>query len=120
MRHTKTGGHSNESSSALRPGGHSARNHVLGIIDCCAFVGADADYKVAYALDINGRKLTGILDECTFRQGCRRRFDELKLSISVLSMSARDRRMSIWIHGCRGCCFFSGGKESVAATPRSS
>jgi hypothetical protein len=71
------------------------------------------DYKVAYALDIKGRKISGVLDECNFGKVCRKNIDELALGIGVIAENAGDRRVFVAIDGSGGCCFFSDGVDSM-------
>jgi len=86
-------------------------------VTACAFAatsGQAADYSVAYGLELNGIRDTGVLNECSIRQLCKISDTRGDVVILVSLNHVDDPLAFLGIFGRRrGCCFFNGGSENT-------
>ena len=89
---------------------------LLAVTACAsaATSGQAADYSVAYGLDLNGIRDTGVLNECNIKQLCKISDTRSDVVILVSLNHVDDPLAFLSILGRRqGCCFFNGGSENT-------
>jgi hypothetical protein len=87
---------------------------LLAVTACAsaATSGQAADYSLAYGIELNGIRDTGVLNECNVRQLCIIRDTRGDVVIFVSINHVDDPLALLQISGNRrGCCFFAGGSE---------
>ncbi len=87
---------------------------LLAVTACAsaATSGQAADYSLAYAIELNGIRDKGVLNECNIRQLCKIHDTRGDVVIWVTINHVDDPIAFLQISGHRrGCCFFDGGSE---------
>ena len=87
---------------------------LLAVTACAsaATSGQAADYSLAYGIELNGIRDTGVQNECNIRQLCKisDRRGEVVILVSINHVDDPLAFLGISGHR-RGCCFFDGGRE---------
>ena len=87
---------------------------LLSVTACAsaATSGQAADYSLAYGIELNRIRDTGVLSECKVAQLCKIRDTRGDVVIWVTINHVDDPLAFLQISGHRrGCCFFDGGRE---------
>ena len=69
------------------------------------------DFDVAYAVELDGKRVTGTLDNCVYGKVCFGNIHAVDFDISLSVDKPQDTNAKVTLHG-RRCCFFHGGVVS--------
>jgi len=84
---------------------------------CWSAAASAGDYKVTYAIDVEGRTDAGTIETCVYKDICHITSASLNLTISLGFVYPEYRFVYADVSSRWGCCYFSGGDPSIGLDP---